>query len=109
MQGNPLQGIPADGEGPYVVSSDLEVTHRVVGEIVVGIAYCFGDPGGDSSGLDLLGVTWLVGYKQTFPALADVLGAGKVDLNSADHAVVGGTLDGWHAWSWPRRGGPELM
>ena len=71
------------------MSSDLEVTRRVVGEIVVGIAYCFDDPGGDSSGLDLLSVTWLIGYEQTFLALADVFGAGKVDLNSANHAVVG--------------------
>ena len=129
MQGNPLQGIPAGGEGPYVVSSDLEATRRVVGEIVVGVAYCFDDPRGDSSGLDLLSVTWLIGYEQTFPALADVLGAGEVDLNSANHAVVGvdlkiganerrkgleggrrvgGTLDSWRAQSWPRRGGPEL-
>ena len=71
------------------MSSDLEVTCRVVGEIVVGIAYCFDNPGGDSSGLDILGVTQLIGYEQTFPALADVLGVGEVDLNSADHAVVG--------------------
>ena len=71
------------------MSSDLEVTCRVVGEIVVGVAYGFDDPGGDSSGLDLLGVTRLTGYEQTFPALADVLGAGKVDLNSTDHAVIG--------------------
>ena len=89
MQGNPLQGIPAGGEGPYVVSSDLEVMHRVIGKIVVGVAYCFDDPGGHSSGLDLLSVTWLIGYKQTFPALADVFGAGEVNLNSANHAVVG--------------------
>ena len=92
MQGNLLQGIPAGGKGPYVVSSDLEVMCRVVGEIVVGVAYCFGDPGGDSSGLDLLGVTWLVGYEQTLLALTDVLGAGEVDLNSADHTVVGVNL-----------------
>ena len=91
MQANPLQGIPAGGEGPYVVRSDLDVTCRVVGEIVVGIAYCFGDPGGDSSGLDL-SVTWLVGYEQMLLALADVLGVGEVDLNSADHAVVGVNL-----------------
>ena len=70
------------------MSSDLEETRRVVGEIVVGVTYCFDNPGGDSRGLDLLGVTGLIGYEQTFPALADVLSAGEIDLDSADHAVV---------------------
>ena len=71
------------------MSPDLGETHQVVGEVVVSVTYCFDDPGGDRSGLDLLGLTWLIGYEQMFPALTDILGASKVDLDSADHAVVG--------------------
>ena len=74
------------------MSSDLEVTGHVVREIVIGVVYCFDNPGGDSSSLYLLCVTLLIGYQQAFPALADVFGTGEVDLNGADHAVVGVNL-----------------
>ena len=48
-----------------------------------------GDPGGDISRLDLLGVAWLVGYEESFPALVKFLGTSKVNLDGTDHAVVG--------------------
>ena len=75
------------------MSSDLEETCQVIRKIVIGVTYCFDNAGGDSSGLDLLSVTRLIGYEQTFPALVDVLSAGEVDLDSTDHAVVGVDLE----------------
>ena len=89
MKGNSLEGIPASGEGLYIMSSDLEGMSGVLRKVVVGVANCFDDPGGDSSRLDLLGVAWLVGYAETFPALTEILGTGKVHLDGMDHAVVG--------------------
>ena len=53
------------------------------------MADCLGDPRGDSSRLDLLGVAQLVGYGESFPALAKFLGMDEVNLDGADHTVVG--------------------
>ena len=92
MERNSLGGIPASGEGPYIMGSDLEELSRVFGEVVVGIADCFNGPGGDSSWLDLLGVAWRVGYEETFPALAELLSMSEVDLDGTDTQLLASTL-----------------
>ena len=65
---NSLQGIPSGGEGPYIMSSDSEEACRIPREVIISIADSLGNPRGDSSRLDLLCVTWLVGYEEAFPA-----------------------------------------
>ena len=46
MKRDSLKGIPAGGENPYVMGSDLEEACRIFGEVVVSIASSLDNPGG---------------------------------------------------------------
>ena len=63
----PLQGIPTGGEGQRVMGSDAEEMCRVLRKVITGVADSLGDPG-DGGRFDLLSVTWLIGYEETFLA-----------------------------------------
>ena len=75
-------------------------TCSLVLRMFIDIVNCLDQPRRDRRCLNLIVVAWLIGDEKAFPAVAEGLGVRQVNLDSANHTVVGvGAKVGANKWS----------